>query len=170
MVGAAVQNVQTHHLNLGMAFTGLIVQVLAVIADGPPTRMMLADTVGCVEALVPKEVKPEMPRGRFVSVDGWVTTVSGRIFIVVTKATAGALREGYGAAKPGLRNTSERARHYGVLLLRGSKCVLSRKGNMVSVPCGEAKSFETAEQAVLLARLATSTQTNLLFFAMLPQQ
>lgn len=151
MVGAAVQNVQTHHLNLGMAFTGLIVQVLAVIADGPPTRMMLADTVGCVEALVPKEVKPEMPRGRFVSVDGWVTTVSGRIFIVVTKATAGALREGYGAAKPGLRNTSERARHYGVLLLRGSKCVLSRKGNMVSVPCGEAKSFETAEQAATRA-------------------
>eukprot|EP00435_Cladocopium_sp_Y103_P047565 s2312_g14.t1 len=151
VVGAAVQNVQTHHLNLGMAFTGLIVQVLAVITDGPPARMMLADTVGCVEALVPKEVKPEMPRGRFVSVDGWVTAVSGRIFIVVTKATAGALREGYGAAKAGLRNTSERARHYGVLLLRGSKCVLSRKGNMVSVPCGEAKSFETAEQAATRA-------------------
>ena len=151
MVGAAVRNPQTDHLNLGIAFSGLIVQVLAVITDGPSARMMLADTAGCVEALVPKEVKSEMQRGWFVSVDGWVTTVSGRIFVVVTKATAGTLREGYGAVKPGLRNTSEKTRLYGVLLLRGSKCVLVRKGTAMSIPCGEASSFETGEQAATRA-------------------
>ncbi|CAJ1372791.1 unnamed protein product [Effrenium voratum] len=146
-VGAAVQNVQTHHLRLGMAFSGLVVQVLAVISTGPTARMMLADTVGCVEAFVPKDVQAQMRQGCSVSLDGWVTSVDGHVFIVVTKATAGELREGYGTAQPGLRNTTERTRRFGVLLLRGSKCVLSRKGAIVSVPCGEAKSFETAEQA-----------------------
>lgn len=146
----AVQNVQTQHLTLGMAFSGLVVQVLAIIAEGPPCHVMLADTVGGVEALVSKELRAEMSRGRIVAVDGWVTSVNGRLLVMVEKITSGEFREGYGAQT--LQNTSERARLYGLLLLRGSKCVLSRRdGNVVSVPCGEAKSFETAEQAATRA-------------------
>ena len=146
-----MQNVQTQHLALGMTFSGLVVQVLALIDGGSPARMMLADTVGCVEALVPKELKSEMPRGRFVSLDGWVTSISGHILVVVTKVKAGELREGYGTAQPALRNTSEKTRKYGLLLLRGSKCVLSRKNSVLSVPRGEAQSFETGEQAATRA-------------------
>jgi len=146
----AVQNVQTQHLTLGMAFSGLVVQVLAIIAEGPPCHVMLADTVGGVEALVSKELRAEMSRGRIVAVDGLVTSVNGRLLVMVEKITSGEFREGYGAQT--LQNTSERARLYGLLLLRGSKCVLSRRdGNVVSVPCGEAKSFETAEQAATRA-------------------
>lgn len=145
-----MQNVQTQHLTLGMAFSGLVVQVLAIIAEGPPCHVMLADSVGGVEALVSKELRAEMSRGRIVSVDGWVTSVNGRLLVMVEKITSGEFREGYGAQT--LQNTSERARLYGLLLLRGSKCVLSRRdGNVVSVPCGEAKSFETAEQAATRA-------------------
>lgn len=152
--GAAVQGVATHHLTMGMSFAGLVVQVLAVISEGTMARLMLADTVGCIEALVPKACRGVMAQGRCVSVDGRVTSVEGRLFVIVDKAAAAAgFREGYGAAKAGLRNASEARRLYGLLLVRGSKCVLARRteGNIVSLPVAETKAGETAEQAATRA-------------------
>eukprot|EP00927_Polykrikos_kofoidii_P022732 TRINITY_DN2113_c0_g2_i2.p1 TRINITY_DN2113_c0_g2~~TRINITY_DN2113_c0_g2_i2.p1 ORF type:complete len:1063 (+),score=184.56 TRINITY_DN2113_c0_g2_i2:139-3327(+) len=152
--GAAVEGVGTHHLTLGMSFTGLVVHVAGCSPDGPVLRAVFADTHGSVEAIVPRSLQSIVARGRVVGVTGRVLSADGSLYVLADAAVphSAGLREGYEPVRLGYHNSSECLRRYGCLVLRGGRCVLARReGQKMFVPAGEAQAYETAEQAAVRA-------------------
>jgi len=61
------------------------------------------------------------------------------------------LHRGYSSARMGQRNVSEWVHQYGCLVLRGSKCILARRGDYACIPVTEPRAYESKQQAATRA-------------------
>mmetsp|Transcript_60697 Transcript_60697/g.172534 ORF Transcript_60697/g.172534 Transcript_60697/m.172534 type:complete len:570 (-) Transcript_60697:47-1756(-) len=141
----------THHLDFGMPVHGLVTRVVSVESAGSMMKAVLADCHGTVEALLQPALQANVFHGAMLSVDGHTIALAGRLFLLVNRAEPAKLREGYGSARTGQRNCSQRVHRYSCLVLRGSKCLLTRDGDKARLPMVEPAGFETQRQAATRA-------------------
>lgn len=153
-VGSAVEGVATHHLSLGISFSGLIGQILSCLIEGQTIRATVADVHGCVEAIAPRSCADVMAVGKCVSLAGRAVCDQGQLILAVQSAQphSSGLRDGYAPVRIGHRSASSSRQAFGCVVLRGNKCVLARKeGGQLYVPVAEAKERETGLQAATRA-------------------
>lgn len=153
---ATSEKTATHHLDFGMAVRNMIVQVVEVKDAGGMMNAVLSDAHGSVEALFSGMAQEEVTRGCIVAVDGRVVSLQGRIVLLVEQARPHPkLQRGYNSVRMGMRNVSERVHRYGVLVVRGNKCMLARSCSSTTVsayiPVTEPKGYETRQQAATRA-------------------
>jgi len=112
----------------------------------------LSDAHGSVEALLSESTQAEVTRGCILAVNGRVVSLQGRIVLLVEQARPHTkLQRGYSSVRMGQRNVSERVHRYGILVMRGSKCILARSSNFARIPVTEPRAYESRQQAATRA-------------------
>lgn len=151
-VGSAAAAATVDCLEFGGTFTGLHVQVLDVGEAGDMMQVTLADPHASIQALIPDNLRSAVCQGSFIKVAGQVAGLDGRMVALVSHAEdAQPFRHGYTSVRLGQRDLSRQSHRIGVLVVRGQKCALQRKGGLLQIPtttpsAGESK-LQTATRA-----------------------
>ena len=129
----------TQTLTPGGTFTGLVLQITSILLQkGPTTKLLGADPFGTVEVVITGEENLQVFKGQVLQLSGKVVSHRGVLHIVVQakglKVAPTSAAEHLGrswfaseyvsAVHPNARSGPKRS--YGVLPIRGSKCLLAR--------------------------------------------